>query len=187
MMSICACLKEPYCALLNSAAVWIDETVEKHMLESKLELKEVKISISCFLFFVCFTSRSPPCLQHNPCFVSGQGFSGWEYWVRDCVHTHTHMNDIRVFVCLAAFVYMSTECIVGAGALLSQPITFTSTPNLSWVSRVRVKAEEVATIKWLLPHHKWEKSRGNGSRKVAAVLYRGQSKDGENGKKRSNK
>lgn len=44
------------------------------------------------------------------------------------VHT---LERYRVFVCLAAFVYVSTVCIVGAGALLSQPITFTSTPNLS--------------------------------------------------------
>lgn len=115
MMSICACLKEPYCALLNSAAVWIDETVEKHMLESKLELKEVKISISCFLFFVCFTSRSPPCLQHNPCFVSGQGFSGWEYWVRDCVHTHTHERYPRICVSGRLRVYVHRVYSGGRG------------------------------------------------------------------------
>lgn len=87
-----------------------------------------------------------------------------------------------MFVRLAAFVYMCTLCIVGAGALLSQPITFTSTPNLSWVSRVRVRAEEVATRKWLLPHHKWERRRGQWLGEGGSVVAAWPKGAGENGR-----
>lgn len=98
---ICACLKEPYCTLLNCAAVWIHEAIEKHMLESKLELKEVKISISCFLFFVCFTSRSSPCLQPNR-FVSEQSRAEWlrVLCVCVCVRLRTHTWTISVYLCV---------------------------------------------------------------------------------------
>lgn len=167
MMSIiCSCLEEPeWCCGLNrwgcgethvGVKVGVERSPDLHFLFSFL----------CVFYIQVITLLATQPLA----FVSGQE------WVAKSIEreiAYTHMSDIHAFVCQAAFVYVSTVCIVGAEALLSQPITFTSTPNLSWVSRVRVKAGEVATRKWLLPHHKWEKSRGNGSGKVAVVLHRG--------------
>lgn len=130
-----------------------------------------------FPLCVLHPGRHPVCNKAS-WFVSGQG---WVAKSTVCEITHTWMISV-LFVCLAVFVYMSTVCVVGAGALLSQPITFTSTPNLSWVSRVRVKAEEVTTRKWLLPHHKWEEKGQWLGKKVAVVLLCGQSKTVRMGK-----
>lgn len=146
------------------------------MLESKLGFEgshdfHFLFSFLCVFYIQVTTLFAAQTL----CFVWGQGWVAKSVVCEIAYTVHTH-ERYRVFVCLVAFVYVSTVCIVGAGPLLSQPITFTSTPNLSWVSRVRVKAEEVTTRKWLLPHHKWGKRRGNGSVKVAVVFHSGQSK-----------
>lgn len=93
--------------------------------------------------------------------------------VCEVVYTHVIFLHLCVWFWPCVCMCEHTVCIVGAGALLSQPITFTSTPNLSWVSRVRVKAERVTTRKWLLPHRKWGRRRGNGSGKVAEVFQCG--------------
>lgn len=127
------------------------------------------IYISCFLCVSYIQVVTLPPLQHYLLLCLRVGLSSYERHVWD---VRTHMSDSHVSVCQPAFVYTSTVCRVEAGALLSQAITFTSTPNLSWVSRVRVKAEEVTARKWLLPHHKWERNRGNGSGKVVAVAVR---------------
>lgn len=93
-------------------------------MDSVFKLKEAKIYLE-FLFSLCVLhpGRHPVCHATSG-FVSGSDRAV----VRD---VRTHMSGGHVSVCQPAFVYMSTVCRVEAGALLSQAITFTSTPNLS--------------------------------------------------------
>ena len=94
-----------YCRLLRS--VGTDEAVENHMLESKLELKEVKMSISCFLCVFLHPGHHPV-YNTTSCIVSGQGWVGKSI---ACAIVST--RTISMYVCLSAFVYMCTVCIVG--------------------------------------------------------------------------
>lgn len=181
MMSICACLKETYCRLLNSAAVWIDEAVEKHMSESKLELKEVKISISCFLFlFFFFLSRRVlhpgrhPVRSTTPRFVSGQGWVAKSIVLRDCVRTHERHPCICASGCLRVHVHSvysggQGHCFHSPSPSLPHPICHECHAS-GW--KLRKSPQENGCFHIT----NGGKRRGNGSGKVSAVLRRGQSK-----------
>lgn len=120
--------------------------------------KEAKIYLDFLLSWcVLHPGRRPVCNTLPPALSRGSGRAAES---GECEIAHAHARSTHVSACQHAFVYTSTVCRLEAGALLSQAITFTSTPNLSWVSRVRVKAEEVTARKWLLPHGKWERNRG---------------------------
>lgn len=93
-----------YCRLLHS--VGTDEAVENHMLESKLELKEVKISISCFLFFVCFYIQVITLFTTQPLALS-QGRAEWLKSKRDCVHPHERCTCMCV--CLPSCI--CAQCV----------------------------------------------------------------------------
>lgn len=159
---VCACLKEPYCRLLNLCCGlnrW--DCRKTHVGSQSWSWRKSRFPFPVFSFLCVLYIQVITPFATQPLALS----RGRAEQAIVCVRSRTHTWTISVYLCvsLPSCVHVHTVCIVGAGALLSQPITFTSTPNLSWVSRVRVKAEEVTTRKWLLPHHKWGKRRGNGS------------------------
>lgn len=79
------------------------------------------------VFFVCFTSRSPPCLQHATSrFVSGVGQGGQERRVWDCVRTRAAVMYLRVSlplcICLQCVGWRQGHCFHRPSPSLPHPI-----------------------------------------------------------------